>query len=129
MAALLVPAVEPLLLLSEATVPEVPVVVVPVAAVLAVVVAELLPLAAVGVVVVVVPLLPFVLVAAAVGAPGTRPSWLSAEKMLSMKPIMPPLAEDWPLCPLWPSSPSLSLPVRRLPCAWCACPVACVVCV
>ena len=41
----------------------------------------------------------FVLVLAleAVEPPGTRPSWLSAEKMLSMKPIMPP-PDCWPSC-------------------------------
>ena len=32
----------------------------------------------------------FVLVLPEAGAPGTRPSWLSAEKMLSMNPIIPP---------------------------------------
>ena len=36
-----------------------------------------------------------VLVLEAFEPPGTRPSWLSAEKMLSMNPIMPP-PDSWP---------------------------------
>jgi hypothetical protein len=40
-------------------------------------------------------------------APGTSPSWLSAEKMLSMNPIMPP-PDCWPSCTFWSSSPSSS---------------------
>jgi hypothetical protein len=67
----------------------------------------------VGVAVIDVPVVPVVLllvvvevpVAAllleALEAPGTSPSWLSAEKMLSMNPIMPPPRSPPPSSPSW----------------------------
>lgn len=63
----------------------------------------------------VVAVVPFVLVPDAAEPPGNSPSWLSAEKMLSMNPIMPP-PESWLSCtPSWSLSPSLPPPCR---CAW-----------
>jgi hypothetical protein len=56
--------------------------------------------------------------------PGTSPSWLSAEKMLSMNPIMPP--DCWPSCTLWSPFPPLSSSCWRAPCARWAWPLDCV---
>jgi hypothetical protein len=48
---------------------------------------------------------------------GTSPSWLSAEKMLSMNPIIPPPPCCSP-CTLLPSSRSSPWPACWVPCAW-----------
>jgi hypothetical protein len=75
----------------------------------------LLPVAEVAAVVVpLVALFVLLLVLEALEAPGTSPSWLRAEKMLSMNPITPP-PDCWPSCTFWSlPSPSSSC---WLPCA------------
>jgi hypothetical protein len=102
-------------------------VVVGVAVIEVVVVADaLLPVVAevAAVVVPLVLLFVLLLVLEALEAPGTSPSWLSAEKMLSMNPIMPP--DCWPSCTLWSLSPPLSPSCWRAPCARWAWPLDCV---
>jgi hypothetical protein len=91
-----------------------------------VVVADVLPVAAEVAAVALALVLPFVLLPAleAFEAPGTSPSWLSAEKMLSMNPIMPP--DCWPSCTLWSLFPPLSSSCWRAPCARWAWPLDCV---
>jgi hypothetical protein len=80
--------------------------------VLVVVVAAVVPVVAavpVVAVVAVAAVVPVALEVPAADPPGTRPSWLSAEKMLSMNPIMPPPACWLPWDEeLWSLSLSLS---------------------
>jgi hypothetical protein len=116
LAAPLAPSCAPLasLLLPEATgVDAVVVDVVVVLGALLLVVVE----AAAAVVLPVVPLLalPLALVLDAFEPPGTSPSWLSAEKMLSMNPIMPPPRSPPPLSSSrWCTRPSSPSPLAEL---------------